>query len=240
MISRMSALVQPVRHLSASPPGPEPAPAPEASDHYAPAEPSRSFWRLPAALLAGGVALAGLAGCQPVGFDTACSHRDAFVETNPEYTGRLAHAKERLHELNSSPVTVEGFLNRHVSATHCGQGRVVVSRGLLKVVNDDELLFILGHEDGHFRLGHLKDVDPRELAPPERQTLLHGMEKEADCEGVKTLEKAGLPRSVAKTALTKIVAYTPHGQAESETHPSLQDRFDNIDHCPVNLTQGLD
>jgi Zn-dependent protease with chaperone function len=90
------------------------------------------------------------------------SHHQALVQAARRVTGRSAPGLNRLVEdcqarLQPGPIEVFAAPNQALNAYTFGLTSpkvVVVFSGLLQVMDEDELRFIIGHELGHVRLGH--------------------------------------------------------------------------------------
>lgn len=112
------------------------------------------------------------------------------------------------------------------NAFACPNGKLYFTRGLMEKLDQNEMIFVAGHEAGHVANHHSAQKRAFSGSDAEERELSHRLEMEADGVGVDVLESLGLPRQVAKDALTRITGERPGG---GSTHPSLQQRLDNID-----------
>lgn len=75
---------------------------------------------------------------------------------NSPYARRLQKLMARLTSVNGIPLTYKVYMSRTVNANAAADGSVRVFSGLMDVMNDDELRFVIGHEIGHVAHGHVK------------------------------------------------------------------------------------
>ena len=134
---------------------------------------------------------------------------DAVDAVRPHFSEQL----NLRHKVLDTPIA---------NAAACPNGKLYFTRGLLEQLNDNELIFVAGHEVGH--VYHQHAFQEPEANQTERQQN-HAQEREADIEGVRVLEELGLSTDIAKDTLTKIA----FGSQGSHTHPSLRNRLENID-----------
>lgn len=78
-------------------------------------------------------------------------------EPNSPYTQRLNRLTEGLTEVDGIPLNFKVYEVVDVNAFACPDGSVRVFAGLMDVMNDDELLGIIGHEVGHVAKRHSKE-----------------------------------------------------------------------------------
>ncbi len=109
-----------------------------------------------------------------------------------------------------------------------GGGFILVSKGLfLSLQNEAELAFVLAHELGHEKLGHLTQLQHQ---APSEEDLLH-WEYEADHYGIGLMAVAGYDPRPAIAGLIhsyRALARTlnvPLTAAQSSSHPDLQSRI---------------
>jgi len=116
-------------------------------------------------------------------------------------------------------------------------GSIIVSRGLMERLSDEELLFVVGHEMGHLEVEH----DARRLAYEQRlataksagaqayfaqrmMEFYHDAEREADDFGVRVLEHHGLGKEHAVSFMIRKMTGLSGGDTASQTHPSDAER----------------
>jgi len=112
-------------------------------------------------------------------------------------------------------------------------GSIILSRGLMNRISDEELLFVVGHEMGHLDAKH----DPQRMAYEQRlataksagkqayfaqrmMEFYHDAERQADDYGVKVLEYHGLGKEHAVGYFIRKMTGFEGGDTASETHPS--------------------
>lgn len=92
--------------------------------------------------------------------DKSCAALDAkatVAAPKSKEAARLAKlAKALPAAVNGVPVNYKVYLTDEVNAWAMGNGCVRVYGGLMKLMNDDELRGVIGHELGHVALGHAK------------------------------------------------------------------------------------
>ena len=69
-------------------------------------------------------------------------------ETTP-YTARLKRLTEGIEEVNGLALNFKVYLVTDVNAFACGDGSIRVFAALMDLMDDDELMGIIGHEIGH-------------------------------------------------------------------------------------------
>ncbi|MCH5277991.1 MAG: M48 family metalloprotease [Desulfovibrionaceae bacterium] len=69
------------------------------------------------------------------------------------YTRRLAQIMARHTEVNGIPLNYKVYLTSEVNANASADGSVRVYSGLMDLMTDDEIRFVLGHEIGHVAHG---------------------------------------------------------------------------------------
>lgn len=70
------------------------------------------------------------------------------IENGP-YKERLDRLTSRIKDINGLPLNFKVYKTDEVNAFACGDGSVRVYTGLMDVMDDDELMAIIGHECGH-------------------------------------------------------------------------------------------
>lgn len=168
---------------------------------------------------------------------------------------------QRLQRLVRNHQTVQGvtmnyavYLSDSVNAFAMPDGTVRVYSGLMDLLNDDELLFVIGHEIGHVILEHSKrstqlamsasairkgtasvggtigDIAKSDITSI-AQNIVQAQfsqkeEKSADDFGYDFLKRNGLPLSASVSALRKL---GNDGGGILSTHPNPQDRADRLE-----------
>ena len=70
------------------------------------------------------------------------------------YTVRLNNLVGKLTQVGDVPLNYKVYKNSEVNAFACADGSVRVYTGIMDLMNDDELLTVIGHEIGHVALKH--------------------------------------------------------------------------------------
>lgn len=68
---------------------------------------------------------------------------------NNEYSKRLVKLTEGLNQVDGIPLNFKVYITKDVNAFACADGSVRVYSGLMDLMNDDEVLGVIGHEIGH-------------------------------------------------------------------------------------------
>lgn len=72
-----------------------------------------------------------------------------IAPADSEYTLRLLNLTEGLNDVDGQPLNFKVYLTNDVNAFACADGSVRVYSGLMDLMNDDEVLGVIGHEVGH-------------------------------------------------------------------------------------------
>lgn len=103
-----------------------------------------------------------------------------------------------------------------------GDGRIVVTNGLVDLLSDDELAAVLAHELGHIYLAHPSTPGKAPFA-----LRGNGIEEErlADAAAVRLLRQVSIPPAALRSALTLVrdSPLTPHALKEG-----LTERIDSL------------
>lgn len=75
-----------------------------------------------------------------------------------EYAARLRRLTENITEVNGMPVNFKVYLTSDINAFACGDGSIRVFSALMDIMDDDELMGIIGHEIGHVVNTDVKDA----------------------------------------------------------------------------------
>ncbi|TDR73082.1 M48 family metalloprotease [Paludibacterium purpuratum] len=175
--------------------------------------------------------------------------------SNP-YSKRLARVTRDFQNEDGLALNFKVYLTKDVNASCSADGSVRVYSGLMDMMNDDELRFVLGHEIGHARLGHtrkqlqlayatsaLRDaaaatgnqaaVQLSQSAVGDlAETLLHAQfsqseETEADEYGVHFLRLHGFKLQGALSAMSKIQTLSDDHSWLAD-HPASSDRLAHL------------
>jgi putative metalloprotease len=77
---------------------------------------------------------------------------------NNSYSQRLAKIVKGLAETDGLDLNFQVYLSNTVNANATPDGSIRVYSGLMDLMNDDELFFIIGHEIGHVKNGDALDA----------------------------------------------------------------------------------
>jgi len=141
--------------------------------------------KIKTSLLAMGVSVTLLAGCQNLNTETllqsggqalqaatlsdkdvkalsnqSCAEMDAKAQiapANSPYTQRLNKIAQALGDnINGTPANYKVYLTKDVNAWAMANGCIRVYSGLMDLMTDNEVEGVLGHEMGHVALGHTR------------------------------------------------------------------------------------
>ena len=77
---------------------------------------------------------------------------------SPAYSNRLARLTENLTEVNGIPLNFKVYHVIDINAFACADGSIRVFSSLMDIMDDDELMAIIGHEIGHVAGTDVKDA----------------------------------------------------------------------------------
>jgi len=177
--------------------------------------------------------------------------RHELAPKNSEYAERLRRLTAGHRELNGYSFDFEVYLSPTVNAFALGDGTIRVYSGLMDMMNDQELLFVLGHEVGHVVSEHVQEKMRIALAASavrkgvaSQQNLIGDLagsalggfvqrllnaqfsqqeEREADDYGLGFMQDNGYDPSMAVSALEKL-ATLGSDHSFLSTHPAPQAR----------------
>lgn len=89
-------------------------------------------------------------------------HNQVLPEDNP-YTQRLRRLTQGITDADGIPLNFKVYNVVDVNAFACPDGSVRVFSSLMDIMNDDELLGVIGHEIGHVIKRHSKNAFKNEL-----------------------------------------------------------------------------
>lgn len=166
------------------------------------------------------------------------AHRVAAA--NSKYQKRINALSKNLKSVNGIPLNIKVYMTKDINAFAMPDGTIRVYSGLMDAMNDDETLFILGHEIGHIAKGHSKQrmrtalltKAGREIVTKTANASVAALtasqlgdlteavinaqfsqanEREADDYGLATLQQSGKNPEAAATALEKLAAMSGQG-----------------------------
>ncbi|MCM1369387.1 MAG: M48 family metallopeptidase [Candidatus Amulumruptor caecigallinarius] len=71
------------------------------------------------------------------------------ADSNSAYGKRLSKIVSGIDEVEGQPLNFKVYITKDINAFACADGSVRVYSGLMDVMNDDEVLGVIGHEIGH-------------------------------------------------------------------------------------------
>lgn len=81
-----------------------------------------------------------------------------LASANSKYTKRLNKIAQKLAtDVNGVPLNYKVYITKDINAFAMPNGCVRVYSGLMDLMNDDEVMGVVGHEIGHVALGHTKE-----------------------------------------------------------------------------------
>ncbi|MES9991883.1 MAG: M48 family metalloprotease [Candidatus Thiodiazotropha sp.] len=172
------------------------------------------------------------------------------------YAKRLVSLTKRLNEYEGFKLEYKVYLTNDINAAAFGNGSIRVNSGLMELMTDDEIRYVIGHEIGHIQAGHSKkrmkaalttgalreataagDSKVAVLADSELGGLIEKVilaqhsqsnEKEADDFALAFLKKRNHPGESAVTALEKLAKLSSGGSNWLSTHPSPKSRAERM------------
>ena len=165
------------------------------------------------------IGLCLLVGCS----GTAVTSTDRWLARNGGCcdTGeaRVQQVAARFGAVIKQPVKVRVLDRDELRAYSFPSGEVIVTRGLVSALSDDELTAVIGHELGHLLndghasaalVGRVPDAD---------------VESAADAVSVKLLASMSLPEASMRTALQKVLVTVP---SANPTRPAIAARIQRL------------
>ena len=183
--------------------------------------------------------------------------REKVAPASSKYAQRLAALTDKYRNFDGLTLNFKAYQNSQVNANASADGSVRVYTGLMDLMTDDELLFVIGHEIGHVKHGHsakamrsaLTTSGLRKaagaagnstvstLADSELGGLLQNVvnaqhsqaqETEADDDGYAFLKRAKVKTEAAVTSLRKLAKLGGNGSSILASHPDPAKRADRM------------
>lgn len=202
-------------------------------------------------------------GCAPLATDTAPSAggggtKIETVKIDPAQADRLQRVMVPLLKAMSKPlppdkVRIAVVNSNDINAGNAGGGQFLVTIGLLRKANDEQLRGVLAHEIAHEDLGHVMKTQALGTGLQLGSILLdqiipgagsvaplitdlgimkpfsRGEEYQADSHGVEILRRAGYNgKQVMENTLTWLVRTSGSSGGFFATHPGTEDRIQRI------------
>lgn len=176
----------------------------------------------------------------------------AVADANNAHTRRLTQIMAKHTEVDGMPLNYKVYLTDDVNANASADGSIRVYSGLMDLMTDDEIRYVLGHEIGHVANGDtLKAIRVAYLGSAARkgagainstasalsesmlgdllETTLNAQfsqrqENAADDYALKFLRGNGYNQEGAVTALRKLASLSSGGGGLLASHPAAADR----------------
>ena len=174
-----------------------------------------------------------------------------------KYGVRLAKLTKGLENEDGMNLNFKSYLVRDVNAFAMADGTVRIFAGLMDLMTDDEIRFVIGHEVGHAKLGHSKkalqtayaasatrkaasasaggvvaDLAKSELGKLGEELVnaqfSQAQENEADAYGIAFMKRHGYNLSAAITAMQKLNASGGGEHSMLSSHPSSEERITKL------------
>lgn len=174
-----------------------------------------------------------------------------------KYATRLAGITSGLTEDNGLKLNFKCYLTPEVNAFAMADGTIRFYSGLMDMMTDDELRYVVGHEMGHIKHGHTKARMQTALAASATQKGIaasntraagladsqlgdlivkvvraqhsQGNEREADDYAMQFMSRRKYDRKACVSALEKLVKLSGGGGTSwLSTHPSPKERADRL------------
>ncbi len=171
------------------------------------------------------------------------------------YTARLNKIVAKFKNVEGNTLNYKVYLTSDVNANATADGSIRVYSGLMDLMTDDELRFVIGHEIGHVVKGHSLNATRMAygssavikgassaggtigaLTESQLGGLLHtvinaqfsqSQETDSDDYGLKLLKENGYDTQAAVTALQKLAKLGGQGSITS-SHPDPTDRAERM------------
>lgn len=183
--------------------------------------------------------------------------REQVEPPGSKYSQRLASLTDRHRNFDGLTLNFKVYSARTVNANASADGSIRLYTGLMDLMTDHELLFVIGHEIGHVRGGHsakamrtaLATSGMRKaltattnssaviLADSQLGGLVEGVvnaqhsqaqETESDDYGMQFLKRNKLPTDAAASALRKLAGLSKGGASILSSHPDPGKRADRM------------
>ncbi|GAA5785298.1 M48 family metallopeptidase [Chitiniphilus shinanonensis] len=194
--------------------------------------------------------------------DQACEQSDAESKIAPakdKYSKRMDKIAKALGtEIDGRKVNYKVYLTSDVNAWAMANGCIRVYSGLMDLMDDDEVIGVIGHEMGHVALGHTKKAMQTAYAVSAARTAAgstnngtvttlagselgeftealinaqfsQSQEKDADNFSFDLLTKKKLKREGLVTAFQKLEKLSGGQHSMLSSHPASADRAKNIE-----------
>lgn len=178
--------------------------------------------------------------------------KSSIAKTDSDYSKRLAVLTGGLTEEEGLRLNYKVYLTKEINAFAMADGTIRLYSGLMDMMTDDEIRYVIGHEMGHVKNGHTKDrmqtafaasatqkavassgAKYANLADSEVGDLMvkvvraqhsQSNEREADDYALQFMARRRHDRKAAVSALEKLAKLSGGGSNWPSTHPSAKER----------------
>jgi metalloprotease len=182
--------------------------------------------------------------------------REQVAPPGSAYAKRLASLTDRYRNYDGLVLNFKVYQSKQVNANASADGSIRVYTGLMDLMSDQELLFVIGHEIGHVKGGHsakamrtaLATSGLRKAATAAAGTsvriadaqlggLLEGVvnaqhsqsqEIQSDDYGLAFMKKNNIPPAAAESALRKLAGLSKGSATILSSHPDPGKRADRM------------
>jgi putative metalloprotease len=183
--------------------------------------------------------------------------QEKVAPASSKYAKRLAKLTNKFRNYDGLNLNFKAYLSKEVNANASADGSVRVYTALMDLMTDDELLFVIGHEIGHVKLGHTEaamrtalalsgvrkgvaasGTTAGVLAASEMGGLLESVvnaqfsqsqETESDDYGLESLRKTGASLKGAASSLRKLANLSGGQHSMLSSHPEPNERANRIE-----------
>ena len=183
--------------------------------------------------------------------------QEQVAPASSKYSTRLAKLTDRLRNYDGLNLNFKAYLSKDVNANATADGSIRVYTGLMDMMTDEELLFVLGHEIGHVKLGHsasemrtalalsgirkgaaASGTAAAAIADSELGGLLESFlnaqysqsqETESDDYGLAAIKQMGVNPKAAVSTLRKLAKLSGGKHSMLSSHPEPNGRADRIE-----------
>lgn len=182
--------------------------------------------------------------------------KEKVAPASSPYAKRLAKLTDKFKSYDGLKLNYKVYVSDQVNANASADGSVRVYTGLMDMMDDDELMFVMGHEIGHVKNGHsakqmraalamsgvrkgaaASGTVAGNLAASQLGGLLEAFlnaqysqsqETESDDYGLQFLRKTGHKTGAAESSLRKLAKLSGGEHSMLSSHPEPNQRADRI------------
>lgn len=182
--------------------------------------------------------------------------QETVAPASSKYAKRLARLTDKYRNYDGLDINFKAYVSDSVNANATADGSVRVYTALMDLMNDEELLFVIGHEIGHIKNGHAAKEMRTALAlsgarkgaaasgtmagnlvSSELGGLLESVlnaqysqsqETESDDYGLQFMRKTGGNLKAAESALRKLAQLSGGEHSMLSSHPEPDQRADRM------------